>query len=216
MINIQIKGNYSNREWEAHTNLRDGYSQIVFSDGEIITIKNDGVTGYDFVLSYLAEMQQHYISHLKACDAKLKQRLGKAYAVIAHVPNRYASELALISLNCCFGIDDMIPDHEKDGTFHPEFTLCAERYSCPFNGFCERNAGNKIVGCNPVYECGLSSTQAYVAHLIVNTPMSYEEIANLLKCSYSNVDNIRRRIFEHFNIKSRQQLTLLLKDKRLF
>lgn len=47
-----------NRKWEAHTNLRDGFSRIVFEDGEELTVKNDGVTGFAFVEEYLEEMRK--------------------------------------------------------------------------------------------------------------------------------------------------------------
>lgn len=33
------------RQWEAHTRIQDGFSRIVFEDGEEITVKNDGKTG---------------------------------------------------------------------------------------------------------------------------------------------------------------------------
>ena len=65
-----------NRKWEAHTNLRDGFSRIVFEDGEELTVKNDGVTGFAFVEEYLEEMRKNYPSHLEACDIKLRMRLG--------------------------------------------------------------------------------------------------------------------------------------------
>lgn len=46
------------RQWEAHTRIQDGYSRIVFEDGEEITVKNDGKTGIDFVEEYLDEMKK--------------------------------------------------------------------------------------------------------------------------------------------------------------
>lgn len=208
--------NYQNRRWEAHTNLRDGFSHIVFEDGEGIEVKNDGITGYDFVLEYLEEMKKHYRNHLAACEMKLKMRLGTHFNVVRAVPNRYKAEVALISLNCCFGREDAIYDHTDDGNFNPEFTFCPERYNCPFNGFKECNRGKKLVCCNPIYECGLTTVQAQVADLMVSSSMSYEQIADKMGCSYSNIDNIRRRIFEKFGINSRQELVILLSGKRLF
>ena len=92
-----------NRKWEAHTNLRDGLSRIVFEDGEELTVKNDGVTGFAFVEEYLEEMRKNYPSHLEACDIKLRMRLGRSYKTIREIKRRYMAELALISLNCCFG-----------------------------------------------------------------------------------------------------------------
>ena len=48
--------------WEAWTK-QDGYVAVQQSDGTIITVKNDGVTGYDFVVDYLGRMSKHYKNH---------------------------------------------------------------------------------------------------------------------------------------------------------
>lgn len=204
------------REWEAHTNLKDGFAKISFADGEELTVKNDGICGYDFVEEYLQEMELHYSSHLLAADLKLQQRLGKSYRTLKTVPNRYKAELALVSLNCCFGKEDEIPDHEKDGTFHPEFTLCPERYNCPFNGYNPALKDKKIVCCNPIYECGLTPTQAKVADLLVNTSLSGEDMADCMGCSASNIDNLRKRIFVQMEVDTRPELTQLLHGRRLY
>lgn len=203
------------KQWEAHTSLRDGFSRIVFEDGEELTVKNDGVTGYAFVEEYLEEMSLYYPSHLQAADLKLQMRLGRAYKTIKTITNRYRSELALVSLNCCFGAQDHILDHETDGDFNVEFTLCPERYNCPFNGFNPNLKDKRTVCCNPIYECGLSPKQAEVASLMVNTSLSYEDIADKLGCSYSNIDNIRKRIFAVLNVTTRPELTVKLQGKRL-
>ena len=100
------------RQWEAHTRIQDGFSRIVFEDGEEITVKNDGKTGIDFVEEYLDEMKKNYPSHLVAADQLLQIRLGRSYKTIRNLRSRYLSELALVSLNCCFGREDDIPDHE--------------------------------------------------------------------------------------------------------
>lgn len=203
------------REWEAHTNLKDGFVKIEFADGEELTVKNDGVSGYRFVQEYLQRMESDYPSHLLAADLKLQQRLGKNYRMIKAIPNRYKAELALVSLNCCFGKEDEIPDHEKDGTFHPEFTFCHERYNCPFNGYNPALKDKKIVCCNPIYECGLTPTQAKVADLLVNTSLSYDDIASAMGCSLSNIDNIRKRIFAQLGVATRPELVQLLHGRRL-
>lgn len=204
------------RKWEAHTNLMDGYSRIVYDDGEEITVKNDGVTGFQFVEEYLAEMEKNYPSHLEAADMKLQQRLGRSYRTIKAMQHRrYMSELALISLNCCFGREDNIPDHEGADDYNVEFTFCPERYSCPFNGFNPAYKDKKTVCCNPIFECGFTHTQARIADMMVNTSMTYEEMAEKLGCSYSNIDNMRKRIFSIVGVTSRAELMLLLKGKRL-
>jgi DNA-binding CsgD family transcriptional regulator len=204
-----------NRNWEAHTNLKDGYSRIVFEDGEEITVKNDGITGFSFVEEYLEEMRRNYPSHLQAAEMKLQMRLGKNYKAIKAIPRRYMAEIALISLNCCFGREDNIPDHEGRDDFNPEFTLCPERYNCPFNGFNPAFRNKKLVCCNPILEIGLTQTQAEVANLMVNTPLSYEEIADKMECSYSNIDNLRKRIFAVTGVTTRAELMVVLKGKRL-
>lgn len=204
-----------NRKWEAHTNLRDGFSRIVFEDGEELTVKNDGVTGFAFVEEYLEEMRKNYPSHLEACDIKLRMRLGRSYKTIREIKRRYMAELALISLNCCFGREDNIPDHEGPDDFNSEFSLCPERYNCPLNGFNPAYGDKKQVCCNPIYECGLTNTQAEVADLMVNTGLSYEEIADRLGCSYSNIDNIRKRIFAELGVSTRPELMKMLEGKRL-
>lgn len=203
------------RQWEAHTNLKDGFVRIEFEDGEQLTVKNDGLSGYGFVQEYLQQMELDYPSHLLAADLKLQQRLGKSYRAIKAIPNRYKAELALVSLNCCFGKEDEIPDHEKDGTFHPEFTLCSERYNCPFNGYNPALKDKKIVCCNPIYECGLTPTQAKIADLIVNTSLTYEDMASAMGCSISNIDNIRKRIFAQLGVATRPELVQLLHGRRL-
>lgn len=123
------------RQWEAHTRIQDGFSRIVFEDGEEITVKNDGKTGIDFVEEYLDEMKKNYPSHLVAADQLLQIRLGRSYKTIRNLRSRYLSELALVSLNCCFGREDDIPDHEGPEDFNTENTHCPMRYNCPFNGF---------------------------------------------------------------------------------
>ena len=205
-----------NRSWEAHTCLRDGFSRIVFDDGEEVTVKDDGVTGISFVREYLDERREHYSSHLTAADLKLQSRMGRAYKILKAVPSRYEASLALVSLNCCFGREDEIRDHEKDGTFHPEFVLCPERYCCPFNGFNPRLRDKRIVCCNPIYECGLTPIQAKVADMLVNTSLNYDDIAAAMGCSYSNIDNIRKRIFAQTGASTRPELTQMLHGKRLW
>lgn len=204
------------KEWEAHTSLKDGFARIDFADGTSLTVKNDGVTGYDFADRYLTQMEVDYPSHVLAADLKLQQRLGKSvYRAIKAVRTRYRSELALVSLNCCFGREDEIPDHEAGGAMHPEFVLCPERYHCPFNGFNPALKGKRLVCCNPIYECGLTPTQARLADLLVNTSLSLEEIADAMGCSLQNVKNIQGRIHAALEVNTRAELTVKLKGKRL-
>lgn len=201
-----------NRRWEAHTCLDSGFCKIVFSTGEELTVKNNGVDGFEFVEEYIGMMKRWYPSHLEAADQKLRQRIGRAYKTVKTMPRRYMAELALVSLNCAFGMEDGVYDCESDGSMTPEKVLCPERYSCPFNGYGKENGRSC---CNPIYECGLTQVQARVADMMVNTPMSYEEMADKLGCSYSNIDNIRKRIFACLKVESRPELMLKLRGKRL-
>lgn len=203
------------RKWEAHTRFQDGFSRIVFEDGEEITVRNDGKNGIDFVEEYLEEMKKNYPSHLVAADQILQMRLGCSYKTIRNLRSRYLSELALVSLNCCFGREDEIPDHAGPEDFNTEHTHCPMRYNCPFNGFNPAFREKKEVCCNPVYECGLTHTQAVIADKLVNSSLSYEEIADEMGCSYSNIDNMRKRIFEKIGVNTRPELTHVLKGKRL-
>lgn len=66
-----------NRRWEAHTRLEDGFSRIVFEDGEELTVRNDGTSGFSFVEEYLEEMRECYSSHLEAADMILRRGWGR-------------------------------------------------------------------------------------------------------------------------------------------
>lgn len=206
---------YMERQWEAHTRFQDGYSRIVFEDGEEITVKNDGKTGIDFVEEYIDEMKKNYPSHLVAADKLLQARLGHSYRTIRTMRSRYLSELALVSLSCCFGKEDEIPDCEGPEDFNTERTGCPMRYNCPYNGFNPAFKDKKEVCCNPIFECGLTPTQAIVADKLVNTSLTYEEIADEMGCSYSNIDNMRKRIFAQIGVSTRPELIQVLKGKRL-
>ena len=65
--------------WEAETRMRDGQVNVEFSDGKRIVVKNDGITGYDFVTGYLKRMEKHYSAHLIAIDQILQRDLADDY-----------------------------------------------------------------------------------------------------------------------------------------
>lgn len=88
------------RQWEAHTRIQDGFSRIVFEDGEEITVKNDGKTGIDFVEEYLDEMKKNYPSHLVAADQLLQMRLGRSYKTIRN--------LQPLSVRACAGKPELL------------------------------------------------------------------------------------------------------------
>ena len=96
--------------WEAWTKP-DGMVAVQMADGSIITVKNDGVTGYPFVMEYLERIGVNYKNHLHAADLILRRQVGEEhYKHLKKVPNLYNSNLALISMNCGFGNMDNVPD----------------------------------------------------------------------------------------------------------
>ena len=203
------------RQWEAETRMRDGQVNVEFSDGERIVVRNDGVTGYPFVLEYLDRMRLHYASHLLAIDQILRRDLTEDYSTIRAVPNVYNAHLAVQSMNCVFGRCDEIYDCDSQGDLHMEFTQCPRRATCRFNGYNGKYRDKLVVGCNPIYECGLTPSQARVADLLANTDMGYEKMAEVLCNSRRTVETIGRQVFSALGVGSRPELTRLLKGKRL-
>lgn len=203
------------RQWEAETRVRDGQVNVEFSDGQRIVVKNDGVTGYGFVLEYLERMKKHYSAHLLAIDQILRRDLADDYPTVRAVPNVYNAHLAVQSMNCVFGRLDEVYDSDEDGEFHMEFTMCPRRATCRFNGYNEKYRNKAVVGCNPIYECGLTPTQAKVADLLANTGMNYEEMSEALGNSRRTVETVGRQVFAILGVGSRPELIQRLKGKRL-
>ena len=201
--------------WEAETRMRDGQVNVEFTDGQRIMVKNDGITGFDFVVKYLQRMEEHYGAHLIAIDQILQRDLADDYKVIKAVPNVYKAHLAVQSMNCVFGRCDEVLDCDLDGEFHMEFTHCPRRATCRFNGYNERYKDKIIVGCNPVYECGLTPSQARVAQLLANTDMTYEQIAETLGNSKRTAEQLGRQVFATLGVGSRPELIQRFKGKRL-
>lgn len=203
------------RQWEAETRIRDGQVNVEFADGQRIVVKNDGVTGYGFVTEYLPRMKKHYGAHLLAIDQILQRDLADDYKTIKAIPTVYNAHLAVQSINCVFGRCDEVFDCDENGEFHMEFTQCPRRATCRFNGYNERYRNKVIVGCNPIYECGLTPQQAKVAELLANTDMSYEQIAEVLGNSRRTSEQLGRQVFSTLNVNSRAELIQKLKGKRL-
>lgn len=200
--------------WEAWTK-QDGFVAVEKADGTVITIKNDGVTGYDFVLDYLGRMSKNYKNHLRAADAILRQQQGLKYNELRKNTNLYNSSLSLVSINCAFGEIDARPDCDDRGEFTFEFSRCPFRATCPYNGYAERNKDKKLVCCNPIYDAGLTERQAQIADLLVNTNYDNSHIATLIGCSVENIHRRTAEIYSTLGVNNRQSLTLLLRGKRL-
>lgn len=203
------------KQWEAETRVRDGQVNVEFVDGQRIVVKNDGVTGYSFVMEYLDRMEKHYGAHLLAIDQILRRDLADDYKAVKAVPNIYNAHLAVQSINCIFGRCDEVYDCDENGEFHMEFTQCPRRATCRFNGYNEKYKDKVIVGCNPIYECGLTPTQAKIADLLTNTEMSYGQIAEALGNSKRTVEWTGRQIFATLGVSSRPELIQKFKGKRL-
>lgn len=202
-------------QWEAETRMRDGQVNVEFSDGRRMLVKNDGVTGYGFVLEYLERMRKNYGSHLLAVDLILQRDLADDYKSVKSVPNVYNAHLAVQSINCVFGRCDEVYDCDGNGEFHMEFTQCPRRATCRFNGYNEKYKDKIIVGCNPIYECGLTPAQARVADLLANTSMQEKEIAEALGNSPGTVKKQREQVFATLGVGSRPELIQRFKGKRL-
>lgn len=201
--------------WEAWTRP-DGMVNIQTEGGDVVTVRNDGTTGYGFALEYLQRMRSHYRNHLRAADLILQRQLGDRYKHVSKVPNLYNSHLALVSMNCAFGAMDHVPDCDHEGNFHFEFAGCPFRATCPYNGYNPDNRGNELVCCNPVYDAGLTPRQREVADLLVTTTLTNEEMAEALGISTARVKHHASDIYATLGVNTRQELTLLLKDKRIY
>ena len=201
--------------WEAWT-TPEGMVAIQMADGEIITVKNDGVTGYGFALDYLKKMSVNYRNHLRAADLILQRQLGDTYKHIRKIPNLYNSNLAVISMNCVFGNMDHVPDRDASGEFHFEFSRCPFRATCPFNGYNTANKNKDLVCCNPIYETDLTPKQREVADLLVNTSYSMSDIASVMGISETRVKHHASDVYSTIGVNTRQELMLLLKDKRIY
>ncbi len=195
--------------------MRDGQVNVEFADGTRMVVKNDGVTGYGFVQEYLERMKVHYSAHLLAIDQILQRDLADDYRTVKAVPNVYNAHLAVQSMNCVFGKCDEVFDYDKNGEFHMEFTVCPRRATCRFNGYNEKYRDKLTVGCNPVYECGLTPSQARLARLMVDSDMQEMEMAEALNVSLSTVRNTRKAVFAALGVGCRAELTKKLKGKRL-
>lgn len=196
--------------------MHDGSVGVRKSDGTLLTVKNNGVTGYEFADKYLDRMGEHYDGHLRAADMILRRMTGEVYRDIKRDKRLYRSHLAVVSLNCAFGEMDGTPDCDEQGNMHFEFTRCPFRSTCPFNGYSERNHGAAFLCCNPRYETNLTPRQARVADLLVNSGLSACQIADELGMTIKSVQNATAEIFAHMGVNTRQELTLLLHGKRLY
>lgn len=175
--------------------MHDGTVCVKLRDGSMMTVKNDGRTGYDFADDYLNRMEQHYSGHLEAADAILRRMAGPKYVEIRADRRLYRSHLAVVSLNCAFGEMDGTPDCDENGDMHFEFTRCPFRATCPFNGYDPNNGSDQPLCCNPRYELNLTLRQRQVADLLVNSRLTACEMAAALNMPIKSVQNATAEVF---------------------
>lgn len=202
--------------WELFTKA-DGDVGVQMSDGRLLSLSAEGDEGYDFILDYLRTMSHHYRHHLMAADLLLREHLGANTVdnIRRASPRRYHAQLAIQSMHCIFGVMDTIPDCDTSGNFNTEFVPCPCRATCRYNGFNPRNKDKDIVCCNPLYDTGLPPRQRTVADLLVNTSYSNSEIATALNLSVKTIENTSSMIYATLGVANRQELTLLLRNKRI-
>ena len=203
-------------QWELFTK-HDGGVCVQYADGRIISVGADGVEGYDFALGYLQRMQHHYRNHLRAADLLLRQQVGtdEVDTMRRHRPRMYHSHLAITSMNCIFGALDNIPDCDNMGNLNVEFVPCPCRATCRYNGYNPRYKDKEIVCCNPIYDTGLPPRMRQVADLLVNTSYSHSDIATALGISLQRIRSHCSEVYSRMDVANRQELTLLLRNKRL-
>ena len=201
-------------QWELFTKA-DGSIGVTFSDGRMLTVSPDGVEGYDFAIDYLRSLSSNYKNHLRAADLLLREHIGvKAVDCMRRTaPNIYNAQLAIQSMHCMFGVMDNIPDCDDQGALNPEFVPCPCRATCKYNGY--RHRDKDIVCCNPIHETGLTPRKRELADLLVNTSYTNADISTAMGCSTKNVENMASEVYAAMNVSNRQELTLLLKNKRI-
>lgn len=182
--------------------------------GEIITVNTDSAKGYSFVLDYLKMLSKNYSGHLRAADMLLQKMLGSQYRFVRASERMYNTRLVLLSLSCGFGGVGEEWDCNEIGMLHFKYANCPLRSVCPVNGYSVKNRDG-FSCCNPVYETSLTDKQLRLAGLLISTSYAYKDIAELLGIAEGRVRNMACEVFAVMGVCDRQELTLLLKDKRL-
>lgn len=183
-------------------------------DGEIIVISADSAQGYSFVEEYLQMMRENYSGHLLAADMLLQKILGEQYRHLRVSERLYNIRLAQLSIACVFGDTGEDPDCDEMGELRFRYVQCPLRTVCPVNGYNVRSR-NGLACCNPIYETILTNRQTQLADLLVNTSYSYDDIGELMNIARGRVKNLAHEVFAAIGVCDRQELTVMLKGKRL-
>lgn len=182
--------------------------------GEIVTVGVDSAKGYSFVEDYLQIMKEHYNGHLLAADMLLQKVMGEQYKHLRASERIYNIRLVLLSISCAFGGVGEGMDCDDMGELHFRFVPCPIRSVCPVNGYNVKSR-NGLACCNPIYETILTHRQTELADLLVNTSYAYDDIAEMMKVAKGRARNMAHEIYAALGVCDRQELTLLLKNKRL-
>lgn len=182
--------------------------------GDIVVISSDAMKGYSFVADYLKLLSRNYGGHLRAADMLLQMLLGGQYRFVRASDRVYRTRLALVSLSCGFGGYGDGVDFDDTGVMNFRHVQCPLRSVCPVCGYSIRSRGG-VSCCNPVHELGLTPRQHDVVDLLVNTSYGYKDIAEMMNLAEGRIRNIASEVFAVVGVCDRQELTSLLKGKRL-
>lgn len=201
------------KDWELITNP-DGTVLVRYGNGQCITVSDDGISGYDFVVRYLSHMNRGYSNHLRAADCLLQRQLTPTeYRALRADVKCYNAHLAVQSMHCIFGALDNVPDCDAMGNLNVEFVPCPCRSTCPYNGYKYRD--KRIVCCNPIYELPLTNRQLEITKLLVDTSYAPDDMAAALGITSQRVKNHTAAIYAALGVENRAALQLLLKNKRI-
>lgn len=202
------------KSWRIVKN-EDGSVLVIMDNAKCILVRNDGITGFAFVDAYLNMMSRNYQNHLIAADLILQRQVGERYGNIRRIPKVHRSYLAIVSMSCAFASDSSEPAYTEGRGFHFQRSECALRSICPFNGYHPSNKGKKLVCCNPIHELSLTPTQLSLANYLVNTSFDLKDIAETMNLSESRVRSLASLVYSLLEAENRQELVMLLKNKRI-
>lgn len=200
------------------------FEALSLSDGDVLIsdlVKNkifklsDSAEGFNFMREYIEDIKLKYPYHIKAIEMKVKSETPSLYKQMQVNKQLYYSTVSTISLSCCFGLSDNIPDLDHEGNYNPEFVPCPCRKRCPFNGYNPRHAEEQTVICNPVYFTGFTTREKELAALILNGETSTPRLAELQHVTISAIDKMCTALYKKTGVTNRSEFLIALKGKRI-
>lgn len=176
---------------------------------------SDSAEAYNFMREYVEDMKLKYPYHIKAIELKVKGETPSLYKQMQMNSLVYYTTVSSISLSCCFGLSDSIPDLDHEGNYNPEFVPCPCRKRCPFNGYNPRHADEQTVICNPVYFTGFTTREKELAALILGGETSTPRLAELQHVSIPAIDKMCTTLYKKAGVANRSEFILALKGKRI-